>query len=169
MAAAGQKRRAAIVAALVYAIPMTIALGVMSGRWDMALLLGLGSGLLFGVVMARFAGRMEGDGANQRLVTYRDFGPGETIVLEGAANHFKGLEGVGGKLFLTERRLRFISHSLNVQTHDESWPLDRITEAEATRTLKLIPNGLRVTLDDGSTERFVVWGHREWADALRGE
>ncbi len=96
------------------------------------------------------------------------FEAGESVVHFGPANHFKGLESVGGKLFLTSQRLRFRSHTMNVQTHDESYPLDTIVAVEATRTLGLIPNGLLVRLRDGRAERFVVGGRAQWV-ALLGE
>lgn len=162
----GQKRRAAIVATVVYAVPMTLALGFMTDRWDVAVGLSLASGVIFAAIMMRSVGRLEGRGGDAHLADAAPFDDDEPIVLEGPANHFKRIEGVGGKLFLTDTRLRFVSHTLNVQTHDESWPLDTIAEVEAMRTLKIIPNGLLVTLKDGTTERFVVWQHQQWADAI---
>ena len=39
----------------------------------------------------------------------------ENIEIEGPANLFRGLEGVGGKLFITNKKLIFNSHEMNIQ------------------------------------------------------
>jgi hypothetical protein len=41
----------------------------------------------------------------------------ENILFETPANHFKGAEAVGGKLYLTNRRLVFKSHKFNIRNH----------------------------------------------------
>jgi len=87
---------------------------------------------------------------------------GEKIVKEGAANHFKGVESVGGKLFLTNFRLYFKSHAFNVQVHELSIPLDEIKSVELKNTLGIVPNGMAVTLKDGHEERYVVYGRGDW-------
>jgi hypothetical protein len=93
---------------------------------------------------------------------------GETVVKEGAANHFKGAEAVGGKLYLTNRRLIFESHAFNVQTHTTVWPLTDIAAAKPRNTLGIVPNGMSVTLKNGGEERFVVNGRGDWMKALAG-
>src|SRR5688572_21922907 len=42
---------------------------------------------------------------------------GETVVFESMASHYRGAEAVGGKLYLTDKRLIFKSHKLNIQNH----------------------------------------------------
>jgi hypothetical protein len=129
--------------------------------------LGFFSGSAFGFVIRRFlnvsmtTSRLELDGREA------GFDPDETVLHFGPANHFKGIEGVGGKLFLTSKRLRFRSHKLNVQTHDESYPLEAILSVEPARTLGIVPNGVLVRLRDGRSERFVVGGRAEWVTRLR--
>lgn len=95
------------------------------------------------------------------------FDADEAVVHYGPANHFKGIESVGGKLFLTNKRLRFRSHKFNVQSHDESYPIETIATAEPTRTLGIVPNGVLVLLRDGRRERFVVGGRAEWVAHLQ--
>ena len=94
------------------------------------------------------------------------FASDESIVHAGPANHFMGMEAVGGKLFLTNHRLRFRAHALNVQRHDTSYPLGDIVSVTPTRTLGLVPNGIRIELADGRREKFVVSARSEWLDAL---
>jgi hypothetical protein len=95
------------------------------------------------------------------------FDADETVLHHGPANHFKGIEGVGGKLFLTNKRLRFRSHKINVQTHDESYPIETIASVEPSRSLGIVPNGLLVHLRDGRRERFVVSGRGDWVSSIR--
>jgi|SRR5579859_7621541 len=92
---------------------------------------------------------------------------GEGLVHHGPANLFRGIEGVGGWLWMTDRRLAFTPHKMNVQAQPEEWRFPEITRVEAVRTLWVIPNGLKVTLRDGRTRRFVVSGRRTWVDRLR--
>jgi hypothetical protein len=125
------------------------------------------SGFAFGLAIKQFlkasmtTTRLELDGKAA------GFDSDETIVHYGPANHFKGIESVGGKLFLTNKRLRFRSHVFNVQTHDESYPVEAIASVQPTRTLGLVPNGLLVHLRDGRRERFVVGGRSEWVARVR--
>jgi hypothetical protein len=86
----------------------------------------------------------------------------ETILKEGGANHFKGVEAVGGKLWLTNLRLFFKSHFLNAQPHEESYYLNDLVSVQPVNTLNLVPNGIKVTLKDGRTERFVVNQRQDW-------
>jgi hypothetical protein len=156
--------RAVIVSALVFAIPMTLYLGATSGRWPLAIALGGGAGALFAAIMGLFVSRAaRGDPA---LFGHVEGIPAEeTLLREGPANHFRGVEGVGGKLYLTKKRLRFVAHKLNIQVHDTSWPLDEIERVEPVRTLFVIPNGLRLE-HHGKRERFVVYENRAWAEAI---
>lgn len=124
---------------------------------------GMLGGTVFGIVIALFA-RSKGRALAAPAVDE----DGEPVILQGPANHFKGIESVGGKLYLTRARLRFRSHGLNVQTHEASYPLDTIRSVEPARTLGIIPNGLAVTLEDGRRERFVVNRRGEWVEKILG-
>ncbi len=92
----------------------------------------------------------------------------EQVLKEGATNHFKGWEVAGGLLFLTDRRLVFKSHCLNIQTHELSLPLADIEQASPYRIWGLFRTGLRVQTKQGKTERFVVSDREAWAAALAG-
>lgn len=86
----------------------------------------------------------------------------------GAANHYMGNEGVGGKLFLTNRRLRFKSHSINIQVHELSIPLSRIVKIEKVKGF-LSFNQIGVFLKDGSVEKFVVYNRDAWMIDIMSE
>lgn len=86
----------------------------------------------------------------------------EGIIKEGAANHFKGIESVGGRLFLTNQRLYFDSHSLNVQAHKLSIPYSEIKSVRERNTFFIIPNGMCIELQNGKNEKFVLWEREKW-------
>jgi len=155
-----------VIAGSVFALPMAVLIFFATRRIEVALVGGALSGASFAVLLAAFLHSVRHTKAFEMGGELPSFDEDERVLHRGLANHFKGAEGVGGKLYLTTRRLRFRSHTLNIQVHDESYPLSQIASAEATRTLGLIPNGLRVWMKDGRRERFVVHGHDEWAEAI---
>jgi hypothetical protein len=95
-----------------------------------------------------------------------DIQEGETILFDSGANHFKGAEAVGGKLYLTNRRLVFKSHKFNIQNHKLSINLSDIDNVDRYKTLGLVNNGLSVTTMDNKTEKFVVQQIDEWVNQL---
>ncbi|MGB5024737.1 MAG: GRAM domain-containing protein [Saprospiraceae bacterium] len=119
------------------------------------------SGLVFGWLMGKFV--------NSKLVTKGteiDLETGENIVFETGANHFKGVEAVGGKLYLTNKRLVFKSHKFNIQDHELSIPLSDISKVERTKTWGIINNSLSITTTGNKIEKFVVEHPDEWINYL---
>jgi hypothetical protein len=80
----------------------------------------------------------------------------EFILLEKDANHFKGLEAVGGRIYLTNNRIIFKSHSLNIQSHTMSFLWTEINHTVRYKTLGLINNGIELHLKNNTIEKFVV-------------
>ena len=125
------------------------------------LIAGLISGVLFGWLIGLFA--------NSKFVkqsTKIETGPDESIVFETPANHFKGIEGVGGKLYLTNKRLVFKSHNLNIQNHQLSILLTDIKNVGRHKTLGLANNGLSIVTAEDKTEKFVVEQAENWIKHL---
>lgn len=91
---------------------------------------------------------------------------GEILVKEGRANHWKGIEAVGGTLFLTDHRLVFKPHGFNIQIHEESISLDQIVSIKASRTFFVLPNQISVELANGRKERYVVWNRKSWIQKI---
>ena len=148
------------------AIPFGVCMGLFfaiigPGGYLTALLVGAVSGGLFGMALSLFAT----SGWIERS-TKPPLKDGEKIVLEGLANHFQGIEAVGGRLVLTNERVVFKSHSFNIQTHEWSVALPDILETESARTLGVVPNGLLIKVKSGETERFVVNDREEWSKQL---
>lgn len=80
----------------------------------------------------------------------------EKLIMKVSANLFRGIEGVGGKLKITDKRLHFMSHSFNIQTGETEIPLGEIAEVTKVNTLGLVPNGLLIKLKNGKSYQFVV-------------
>ena len=122
---------------------------------------GATAGFLFGWMNERFE--------KSKLVTNAtkiETGTGETILFETGANHFKGAEAVGGKLYLTNKRLVFKSHKLNIQNHELSINLPGIDKVERYKAPGLANNGLAVTTSNNKIEKFVVQQPDEWFNKL---
>lgn len=91
----------------------------------------------------------------------------EQIEMEGPANLFRGMEGVGGKLFLTNEQVIFKAHRLNIQRGQTNIPYGNIAEFKPRKTAKLIDNGLRIETKDGKSHDFVVNSREDWLEKLK--
>ena len=97
----------------------------------------------------------------------------EKPIRDSAANLQRGLETVGGWLYLTDQRLLFESHGFNIQIGSTEIPLGQI---EATRLvwtkflgfLPIFPNSLAVAVGDKEYS-FVVSKREQWASAIDTE
>jgi hypothetical protein len=97
--------------------------------------------------------------------------PDELQIKDGLANLQRGIEAVGGWLYLTNRRLVFESHSFNIQTGVTEIPLNSITDVRKcwTKFLNLVPvfpNSIAISTKDGREYRLVVFGRQKWIDAI---
>jgi hypothetical protein len=93
---------------------------------------------------------------------------GEVVERSAPANHFRKFEARGGFLFLTHRSLIFKPHRRNIQSNLVTIPLPEIAAVATSRTLGMVPNGLKVALRDGTIHRFVVRDRERWVCALTG-
>lgn len=97
--------------------------------------------------------------------------PGELVLHQGRANMQRGPETAGGTLVLTEQRLLFIPHVLNVQAQVSEVPLDRVAAVRKawTKVLGVIPvapNSMEITTAEGHSHSFVVSGRARWIAAI---
>ena len=90
----------------------------------------------------------------------------EEIEIEGPVNLFRGLEGVGGKMFLTNKKIIFKSHKINVQKGQTDIEYLNIKELTKQKTAKLIDNGIKIKTNDGKEYDFVVNGRAMWMEKL---
>jgi hypothetical protein len=96
---------------------------------------------------------------------------GETLVREGPANLQRGVETVGGRLYLTSARLVFESHRFNVQKGPTSVSLRDVVGVRKCWTkflgvLPLFPNSVALETTGGETLRIVVAGRASWIGAI---
>lgn len=125
-------------------------------------------GIFFGVLMAVLFPFLFGKLAkNLSNSIYPDLGEGEMVETEGSANLFRGAEAVGGKLFLTNERVIFKSHKLNINTGQSGFTYEEISDISSRKTARLVDNGLRLTLVDGRAYDFVVANRETWLDKLQ--
>ena len=90
---------------------------------------------------------------------------GEIILFQTPANHFKGIETVGGELYFTNKRLVFKWNKLNFQNHQISINLSAIQKV-ARYTRLLNKNCLLITTTNNTNEKFVVENADEWISKL---
>ena len=127
---------------------------------------GFFGGALAGLVFGWIIGWL----ANSKLLargTNIDIHEDETILFETGGNHLKGIEAVGGKLYLTNKRLIFKSHTFNIQNHALSIILHDIKHAERYHALGITNNGIKVTTTGNKIERFVVQQPEECFELLQ--
>ncbi|WP_210420084.1 GRAM domain-containing protein [Aquisphaera giovannonii] len=97
----------------------------------------------------------------------------ETPVRDGAANLQRGVETVGGWLFLTDQRLIFEPHSRNVQKQVEVVNLSDVAFVHPAWTLffglvPLFPNSILLSSKRGADLRFTVSNKTAWIEAIQG-
>jgi len=85
------------------------------------------------------------------------FHAGEIELMQAAANNWRGLEGVGGMMTVTNYRIWFEPHGMNIQSEPEEIPLHIITEIRKHDTWGFIPNGLLIRTNTGLVRKFITW------------
>jgi hypothetical protein len=96
----------------------------------------------------------------------------EEVIRDSAANLQRGIEAVGGWLYLTTERLIFEAHIFNLQSGATVIPLRDVGKMWKTWTkmlglIPIFPNSLAVATAKGKTFRFVISGRDEWIIAIR--
>jgi hypothetical protein len=95
----------------------------------------------------------------------------EILVKSGAANLQKGVETVGGKLYLTTQRLIFEAHKINIQGGVTDIKLSDVNTSKLVWTkflglIPLVPNSLAVILKNDKEYRFVLFGRKVWQSII---
>ena len=126
-----------------------------------AIISGAAAGFTFGLLIGLFKSSKYG-GGEIKIETQ----PDEEIIFETAANHFKGAEGFGGKLYLTNKRVIFKSHKINIQNHELSIYLTDIDNVERYKNVGIFNTGLSIKSKDSKVDKFVVEQAGEWIKKL---
>jgi len=80
----------------------------------------------------------------------------EKVLLDVRANLFRGIEGVGGRLRVTSRRVLFEPHAMNFQNRPVDILLSDIAEVSKRKTMGLVPNGLLIRTKSAVEYKLVV-------------
>jgi hypothetical protein len=124
---------------------------------------GVSMGLVYPYLIEKFGTRFTSKiGENIKPELTQD----ENIEIEGLANLFRGMEGVGGKTFLTNKKMIFKSHKMNIQKGQTDIPYEDIQEIIRKKTAKIIDNRIRIKTNDGNEFDFVVNEREEWIEKL---
>ncbi|MFD2530024.1 MULTISPECIES: GRAM domain-containing protein [Polaribacter] len=118
-----------------------------------AIIQGLLFGILFVLLFPWVMNKMFGNKINNIIPDLLDNENSEDEIF---ANLFRGFEGVGGKIFLTNQRLIFKSHSLNIQKGQTNIDYNDIVSVTKRKTFKLRDNGIKITTKKGDEYCFVV-------------
>ena len=73
-----------------------------------------------------------------------------------AANLFRRLESVGGKLKITYKEIIFTPHKINAQKKPLLIKINDIKEVGKRNTFYIVPNGLAIVVKSGEEYKFVV-------------
>ncbi len=97
---------------------------------------------------------------------------GEAILRKSPANYQRGIEAVGGRLYLTQQRLIFEAHAFNIQTGATVVPLPSITALRKDWTLlfgaiPVFPNCLVVSSQAGEDNRFTLFRRTPWIEEIQ--
>jgi len=93
--------------------------------------------------------------------------PTEYVVKERIpANLFRSVEAVGGRLTITNERLLFNPHMINIQTEPVEINMADIIGVEKRNTMGLVPNGIKITNRYGSEFKFVVYKRAQLIDLI---
>lgn len=92
----------------------------------------------------------------------------EELVGEVSANLKRGIEFAGGRLTITNQRLIFRAHVLNVQSQGAEIPLSSIADVEKESSLLgIINNRLKVRTNSGIEYDFVISRRDEIASLIQ--
>jgi hypothetical protein len=85
----------------------------------------------------------------------------EQILADVAVVLSRGIEGVTGRLKVTNRRLFFEATALNFQNMPAEIPLNDILEVGKRSRMGIVPNGMFIRTKAGVEYKFVVWGREK--------
>jgi hypothetical protein len=91
----------------------------------------------------------------------------ETLIKEYGANLFRGKEGVGGKIALTDKSILFKSHKVNIQRGETVVFMEDITGFEINnRIFNLLNNEITLSTTD-KDYRFIIQEREEFVKELK--
>ena len=134
--------------------------GVLMGLFLGSMITGIIAGVLFGVLLtvclAIFSKHIEKKSEHLRA----EISKVRKIICEGPANHKKGVNAIGGWLFLSKDAIEFYPHKMNIGGQNIPILLDDISDVET----KL--NQLKIHTKTNETFIFVVNKANLWKQSI---
>lgn len=93
----------------------------------------------------------------------------EIVVKEGGANLMTGMQGEGGKLAVTNRRILFKGERYDTRDFQFVIEFDKIESIRIHKSWKLLKNELQIAMTDCTTYRFAVDHPVQWLSAIEGQ
>jgi hypothetical protein len=119
----------------------------------MSLVIGAFAGFFFGLFIA-----LVSHFQSKKFTSNRPLQEDEKLLKEGHANY----QSKSGWIYLTDSRLLFVTHKLNIKNHELSIPLAEIVSVLVGKSLVFFSNRLIVNLKNGQVERFFVNDAKGW-------
>ena len=139
-----------------YGLVFGVLMGLFWGDMTTGIITGVLSGVLFTVCMAIFSKHIEKKAEHLRA----EISKARKIICEGPANHKKGVNAIGGWLFLSEDAIEFYPHKMNIGGQNIPILLDDISDVET----KL--NQLKIHTKTNETFIFVVNKANLWKQSI---
>ena len=137
-----------------------LAYGVLMGLFGSNMTMGIIEGVIFGVLftvaMAIFTKHIEKKSEHLRA----EISKVRKIICEGPANHKKGVNAIGGWLFLSEDAIEFYPHKMNIGGQNIPILLDDILD------VKTKSNQLKIHTRSNETFIFVVNKANLWKQSI---
>ena len=128
---------------------------------------GIFFGIFFGIGFPYINEKLAGKFSNKIGIKIKpELDAEEKIEIEGPSNLFRGMEGVGGKIFLTDKKLVFKSHKINVQKGQTNIEYKNIKEIIRRKTAIIVDNGIRIITNDNKEFDFVVNERDLWFENI---
>jgi len=83
------------------------------------------------------------------------------------ANYLKGLEGIGGSLFLKDDEIYFQPHKFNIHKSELHIAFKEIRAVETHKTLGIIDNQFIVYTKDDKQYKFIAYYPKRIAEYIR--
>jgi len=161
-----EKRKMNFLTIALFGIPMGIIFAFIAAISSGDIVLGIITGAIAGPLaglLFNFILNIFGKSQAKKFHEIRDEIAKEYDILhDGEANHLVNKEGVGGWLFLTSSGLLFKSHIYNFQVHELWIPYETVQSLSTFKNLGFIENGLLLERKDGTQNKFVVYGAKDW-------
>lgn len=141
-----------------FGCPFALVCSILFANLWKGLILGIGAGFLYGILSILFNLLISNKMDKIRVEIVKE----ETVIFEGAANHWIGNISKGGWLFFTDKYLYFVPHKFNLSKMRVQILRHDIQEVTISKKI----NSMNVHFGDGQIESFVVNERNTWIRML---